>query len=166
MVLGMSLATFTQVHVVISLIGIVSGLIVVFGMLSGKQLDGWTALFLVTTVLTNVTGFFFPFEHLKPSYIVATISLLVLAIAIVARYPQNLAGGWRRTYVITAVIALYFNVFVLVVQSFLKVPALHALAPEGKEPPFLVAQLVVMAIFIGLGVGAVKKFSNSPVRTA
>jgi hypothetical protein len=107
-----------------------------------------------------VTGFGFPFDHLLPSHKVAIISLVVLAIAMVARYAKNLAGGWRRTYVITAMIALYLNVFVLVVQSFLKVPALHALAPEGKEPPFLVAQLVVMAIFIGLGVGAAKKFRD------
>jgi len=166
MLLGMSLATFTQVHVAISLIGIVSGLIVVFGMLNGKLLHAWNGLFLLTTVLTNVTGFFFPFEGLKPSYIVGTISLLLLGTAIVARYAQNLAGGWHRTYVICAVLALYLNVFVLVVQSFLKVPALHALAPEGKEPPFLVAQTIVMAIFIALGVGAAKKFRNSLVRTA
>jgi hypothetical protein len=160
MMLGMSLETFTLVHVVISLIGIGSGLIVVFGMLNGKLLHGWNGLFLLTTVLTSVSGFGFPFDHLLPSHKVGIVSLVVLAIAIVARYAKNLAGGWRRTYVITAVIALYLNVFVLVVQSFLKVPALHALAPEGKEPPFLVAQLVVMAIFIGLGVGAAKKFRN------
>jgi hypothetical protein len=160
MILGMSLETYTVVHVVISLIGIGSGLIVVFGMINGKLLYGWNGLFLLTTVLTSVTGFGFPFDHLLPSHKVAIISLVVLAIAMVARYAQHLAGGWRRTYVITAVIALYLNVFVLVVQSFLKVPALHALAPEGKEPPFLVAQLVVMAIFVGLGVGAAKKFRN------
>jgi hypothetical protein len=160
MILGMSLETYTVVHVVISLIGIGSGLIVVFGMLNGKLLHGWNGLFLLTTVLTSVTGFGFPFDHLLPSHKVAIISLVVLAIAMVARYAKNLAGGWRRTYVITAMIALYLNVFVLVVQSFLKVPALHALAPEGKELPFLVAQLVVMAIFIGLGVGAAKKFRD------
>jgi hypothetical protein len=160
MMLGMSLQTYTLVHVVISLIGIGSGLIVVFGMLGGKLVHGWNGLFLLTTVLTNATGFGFPFDHLLPSHVVAIISLIVLAIAIVARYVQQLAGGWRRTYTITAVIALYLNCFVLVVQSFLKVPALHALAPEGKEPPFLVAQLIVMAIFIGLGVGAAKKFHN------
>ncbi len=160
MILGMSQETYTVVHVVISLIGIGSGLIVVFGMLNGKLLHGWNGLFLLTTVLTSVTGFGFPFDHLLPSHKVAIISLVVLAIAMVARYAKNLAGGWRRTYVITAMIALYLNVFVLVVQSFLKVPALHVLAPEGKEPPFLVAQLVVMAIFIGLGVGAAKKFRN------
>ena len=166
MVLGMSLATFTQLHVAISFIGIVSGLIVVFGMISRKRLDGWTSLFLATTVLTSATGFLFPFQHLLPSHIVAIISLVVLAIAIVAYYPRRLEGIWRRTYVISAVLALYLNVFVLVVQSFLKVPALHALAPNGSEPPFLIAQLIVMAIFIGLGISAAKKFPNSLVRSA
>jgi hypothetical protein len=160
MVLGMSLRTYTQIHVAISLIGIGSGLIVVFGMLGGKLLRGWNALFLLTTILTSVTGFGFPVEHLLPSHIVGIISLVVLAIALVALYVFHLAGGWHRTYAICAVVALYFNVFVLVVQSFLKVPALHALAPEGKEPPFLVAQLIVMAILIGLGVGAAKKYRN------
>jgi hypothetical protein len=160
MVLGMSLRTYTQIHVAISLIGIGSGLIVVFGMLGGKLLRGWNALFLLTTILTSVTGFGFPVEHLLPSHIVGIISLVVLAIALVALYVFHLAGGWHRTYAICAVVALYFNVFVLVVQSFLKVPALHALAPEGKEPPFLVAQLIVMAILIGLGVGAAQKYRN------
>ena len=160
MVLGMSLRTYTQIHVAISLIGIGSGLIVVFGMFGGKLLRGWNALFLLTTILTSVTGFGFPVEHLLPSHIVGIISLVVLAIALVALYVFHLAGGWHRTYAICAVVALYFNVFVLVVQSFLKVPALHALAPEGKEPPFLVAQLIVMAILIGLGVGAAKKYRN------
>lgn len=158
--LGMSLETFTLVHVIISLIGIGSGLIVVFGMLNGKLLHGWNGLFLLTTVLTSVTGFGFPFDHLLPSHKVAIISLVVLAIAIVARYVQHLVGGWRRGYAICAVIALYLNVFVLVVQTFLKVPAAHALAPTQKEPPFLIAQLVVMVIFIGLGVGAARKFRN------
>jgi hypothetical protein len=160
MVLGMSLRTYTQIHVAISLIGIGSGLIVVFGMFGGKLLRGWNALFLLTTILTSVTGFGFPVEHLLPSHIVGIISLVVLAIALVALYVFHLAGGWHRTYAICAVVALYFNVFVLVVQRFLKVPALHALAPEGKEPPFLVAQLIVMAILIGLGVGAAKKYRN------
>lgn len=160
MILGMSLETYTQVHVVISLIGIGSGLIVVFGMLNGKLLHGWNGLFLLTTVLTSVTGFGFPFEHLLPSHKIGIISLVVLAISIVARYVQHLAGSWRRIYVISAMIALYLNTFVLVFQGFLKVPALHALAPTQSEPPFLVAQLVVMAIFIGLGVGAAKKFRN------
>ena len=118
MIFGMT--TFTFVHVAISLVGILSGLVVVFGLLATKRLDGWTALFLVTTVLTSVTGFFFPFEGFKPSYVVGAISLVVLALAILARYRRHLAGGWRRTYVISAVIALYLNVFVLVVQLFEK----------------------------------------------
>jgi len=166
MILGMSLATYTVVHVVISLLGIGSGLVVVYGMLTGKRLDGWTALFLVTTVLTSVTGFGFHFDHLLPSHKVGIISLVMLVVAILARYPLHLAGGWRRTYVVCAVIALYLNVFVLVVQAFEKVPALNALAPTQKEPPFLVTQLAVVAIFIGLGVAAAKRFRIEPARAA
>jgi uncharacterized membrane protein SirB2 len=166
MIFGMTTETFTLVHVVISLAGIGSGLVVVFGLLAGKRLDGWTALFLVTTVATSVTGFGFPFDHLLPSHKVGIISLVVLAIAILARYVFHLAGAWRWIYVVCAVIALYLNVFVLVVQAFEKVPALQALAPTQKEPPFLVAQLVVLAIFIALGIFAVKRFHNQAVRTA
>ncbi len=158
MMLGMSLSTFTAVHVIISLIGIVSGLIVLLGMLSAKRLNGMTALFLLTTVLTSVTGFGFPFTHLLPSHKVAIISLVVLAIAILARYSFHMAGQWRWIYVVTALIALYLNVFVLVVQSFEKAPALRALAPTQSEPPFLVAQLVVLALFIVLTIFAVRKF--------
>jgi len=160
MIFGMTTLTF--VHVVISLMGILSGLVVSFGLLAGKRLDGWTAIFLTTTVATSVTGFFFPFEGFKPSYVVGAISLVVLALAIVARYRRHLAGGWRRTYVISAVVALYFNVFVLVVQLFEKVPSLHALAPKGSEPPFVVTQVVVMALFVALGVAAVKGFREQP----
>src|SRR5260370_8875735 len=133
MIFGMT--TFTLVHVAINLVGILSGLVVVFGLLAAKRLDGWTALFLVTTVLTSVTGFFFPFEGFKPSYVVGAISLVVLAIAILARYRRQLAGGWRRTYVISAVIALYLNVFFLVFQLFVKVPALKQLAPPHSAHP-------------------------------
>lgn len=158
MMLGMSLATFTLVHVIISLVGIVSGLIVLFGMLSAKRLDAWTALFLLTTVLTSVTGFGFPFTHLLPSHKVGIISLVVLAIAILARYSFHMVGKWRWIYVVTAMIALYLNVFVLVVQSFEKVPALRAMAPTQSEPPFLAAQLVVLAIFVVLTIFTVKKF--------
>ncbi len=161
MILGMSLSTFTLVHVVISLIGIGSGLVVLFGMLSGKRLDGWTALFLLTTALTSVSGFFFPFTHLLPSHKVGIISMVMLAVAVLARYALHLAGVWRSIYVVTAAIALYLNVFVLVAQAFMKVPALHALAPTGSEPPFLVAQVVVMVIFIVLTVFAVKKFRTA-----
>src|SRR5229473_2785090 len=162
MIFGMT--TFTFVHVAISLVGILSGLVVVFGLLATKRLDGWTALFLVTTVLTSVTGFFFPFEGFKPSYVVGAISLVVLAIAILARYRRHLAGGWRRTYVISAVIALYLNVFVLVVQLFEKVPALKAMAPTQSEPPLVATQVVVMAIFVGIGYAAAKRFREQTVQ--
>jgi hypothetical protein len=129
MVLGMSLSTCTLLHVIISLAGIGSGFIVLFGLLNGNRLDGWSAIFLTTTVLTNATGFLFPFEGLKPSYIVGAISLVFLAVAIWARYGRNLAGSWRGTYVVTAAIGLYLNCFVAVIQAFVKIPALHALAP-------------------------------------
>jgi len=162
MILGMSTATYTLLHVVISLVGIVSGLIVMFGFLAAKRMDGLTAIFLITTVLTSVTGFGFPFTHLLPSHKVALISLLVLAVAIAARYLFHLAGVWLKTYVVTASIALYLNVFVLVVQLFEKVPALKALAPTQKEPPFLIAQLVVMALFILLTVLSAIKFQPEP----
>jgi hypothetical protein len=158
MVLGMSLQTFTFVHVFISLLGIGSGFIVMFGLLGGKRMDGWTAIFLVTTVLTSVTGFLFPVEHLLPSHIVGILSLIVLALAIVARYTLHMKGAWRTTYVIGAVVALYFNCFVAVVQSFAKISALKALASTQKEPPFLVAQLLVLAIFVALGIVAAKRF--------
>ncbi len=158
MILGMTLSTFTLVHVLLSLAGIGSGLIVLFGMLAGRRLDGWTALFLITTVLTSVTGFLFQVEHILPSHIVGIISLVVLAVAILARYPLHLARAWRWIYVVTAVLALYLNSFVAVVQSFMKIYALHELAPTQKEPPFLVAQVAVMAIYIVLGFFAVRKF--------
>ena len=158
MTLGMTLQTFTVVHTALSLIGIVSGLVVVMALLGGKQRGKWTALFLLTTVLTSVTGFLFPFDHLLPSHKVGMISLVALAIAILARYPMHLAGGWRPTYVLSAVLSLYLNVFVLVVQLFLKVPSLRALAPTQQEPPFFVAQLIVLALFIWLAIAAVKGF--------
>jgi hypothetical protein len=166
MILGMTTSTFTLIHVLISLAGIGSGLVVVYGMLAGNRLERWTKIFLATTVLTSVTGFFFPVEHLLPSHVVGVISLVVLTVAIVARYSLHLAGAWRWIYVVCAVLALYLNSFVGVVQSFLKVPALKALAPTQKEPPFLIAQLAVMAIFIVLGILAVKKFRIGRVATA
>jgi hypothetical protein len=158
MILGMSTGTYTLLHVLISLVGIGSGLVVMFGFLTGKRFDGWTVLFLIATILTSVTGFGFPVDHLLPSHVIAVLSLLILAVAILARYVFHLSGAWRSTYVVAAAIALYLNVFVLVVQTFMKVPAVHALAPTQKEPPFLIAQIVVMLIFIGLTVLAVKKF--------
>jgi hypothetical protein len=129
-----------------------------FGFLTGQGFDGWTALFLMTTVLTSITGFGFPVDHLLPSHVAAILSLVMLAVAILARYVSHLSGAWRSTNVVTAAIALYLNVFVLIVQTFMKVPAVHALAPTLKEPPFLIAQVIVMLIFIGFTVLAVKKF--------
>ena len=166
MILGLSTSTFTLLHVLISLAGIGSGLIVMYGFLTGKRLDGWTAIFLTTTVLTSVTGFLFPFEHLLPSHKVGILSLVILVIAIAARYVFHLAGPWRRIYVIGSALALYFNVFVAVIQAFLKVPALKAMAPTQKEPPFLVAQLVVLLVFVGLTILAAKRFRVEPVRAA
>jgi hypothetical protein len=158
MILGVTTATFTLVHVLISLAGIGSGLIVVYGLLSGKRLDGWTATFLVTTILTSVTGFLFPVEHILPSHIIGVISLVVLAVALLARYGRRMQHSWRSIYVVCAIIALYLNVFVAVFQSFLKIPPVHALAPTQKEPPFLFTQLAAMAIFVIVGIFAVKRF--------
>lgn len=166
MILGMSTETFTLLHVVISLVGIGSGLIVMFGLLTAKRLDGWTATFLITTVLTSVTGFGFPFEHLLPSHIIGIISLVILAIAILARYLFHLAGAWRWIYVVGAATALYLNFFVLVVQAFRRVPPLKALAPTQTEPPFFIAQLVVLLVYFGLTILAVKRFHNEPARAA
>jgi hypothetical protein len=156
MILGMT--PFTLFHVLISLVGILSGLVVLYGMLQSRRLPGWTALFLITTVATSVTGFFFPFVRFLPSHGVGVLSLIVLAFVVPALYRFHLAGRWRAIYVIGAVLALYLNVFVLVVQLFAKVPALHALAPTQKEPPFAITQGVVLLLFIVLGILAVKRF--------
>ena len=154
----MILTILTVFHVVLSLVGIGSGFVVVFGLLVSRRLDGWTTLFLSTTVLTSFTGFFFPVHHFLPSHGVGIVSLVVLAIAIHALYRHRLAGGWARTYVITSVIALYLNVFVLLVQLFRKVPALKAIAPTQSEPPFQLAQLAALLLFVGLGIRASMKF--------
>jgi len=154
------MTTFTVVHVAISLVGIVSGFVVAVGLLRSKILDRWTALFLVTTVATSVTGFFFPFHGVTPGDVVGVISLVALAVAVLALYGRHLAGAWRRAYVISAVVALYFNVFVLIVQLFEKVPALEALAPKQSEPPFVVTQVLVMALFVVLGVAAARRFRS------
>ena len=130
MVLGMSLATFTMVHVIISLIGIVSGIIVMFGMLGSNRMPGLTAIFLLSTILTSATGFGFPFTQLLPSHMIGILSLVLLAIACIALYAMRLAGPWRWIYVVTALASLYLNVFVAVIQAFLKIPVLHALAPS------------------------------------
>ena len=161
----MILTIYTLIHVIISLVGIFSGFVVLFGLLAGKRLDGWTALFLTTTVLTSLTGFFFPFHHLMPSHVVGILSLVTLAVAIYARYARHLAVVWRKTYVITAMVALYLNVFVLIVQLFMKIPALKALAPTQTEPPFKLTQLAVLALFIVLTIAAAIRFRNKPAYT-
>lgn len=158
MILGMSIATFTLLHVVISLVGIGSGLVVMYGFLASSRLDRWTILFLVSTIATSVTGFLFPIEHLTPGIVIGILSLVLLAVAIGARYGLQMKGAWRATYVVTAALALYFNVFVLVVQSFEKVPALKALAPTHQAPPFAVAQLIVLAVFVTLTALGLKRF--------
>jgi len=161
MVLGMSLPAFTLIHLLISVAGIASGLVVMYGFLSNKRLDGWTAVFLTTTALTSLTGFLFPFKGVTPAINLGIMSLVVLAITIVTRYPLHLA--WRKTYVITACAALYFNVFVLVVQSFEKVPQLKAIAPTQKAPPFAIAQIAVLVLFVVLTAFAVKRFCTEPM---
>ncbi len=153
------LPPFTLIHTLISLVGIATGLVVMFlGLLAGVHLPRWTAWFLGTTVLTSVTGFFLPASHFMPSHAVGLLSLLILGGALFALYVQKLAGKWRRVYVVTAVIALYLNVFVLVAQLFAKVPALKELAPTQTEAPFKVAQGVVLILFIILGALCVKRF--------
>jgi hypothetical protein len=152
------LPTFTLIHVVISVFGIIAGLIVVGGLMAGARLDGWTAFFLATTVLTSVTGFGFPFTKVAPPHVVGALSLVVLAVCLAARYWKQLAGGWRATYVVTAVAALYLNVFVLVVQLFVKTPPLAQLAPTQQEAPFAMTQAIVLALFIWLGWAALQGF--------
>jgi hypothetical protein len=161
MILGMT--TYVFIHVVLSLIGIGAGLIVAFGMMISKRLSGWTALFLLTTVLTSITGFFLPADHIKPSHIVGVVSLIVLAVALYALYGRNLLGAWRPLYAATAVLALYLNVFVLIAQVFLKVQALKDLAPSGSEPPFLLAQGAALVVFIVVGLVSIIRFQPDAI---
>ena len=158
MILGMSVAAFTVLHVIISLIGIVSGIVVLVAMLGGKAPAGWTAVFLATTVLTSATGFLFPSSGFTPAQGVGILSLVLLAIALFALYGGHLAGAWRWIYVLTAIPSLYLNCFVLVAQSFQKIAFLNALAPTQSEPPFQIAQLVVLVIFVVATIVAFRKF--------
>jgi hypothetical protein len=151
---------FTLFHVALSLVGIAAGLAVLRGLLVSKRLEGWTALFLTTTIATSVTGFLFPFRGFTPAIGVGIVSMVVLAVACYARYGMKMAGVWRLAYVLTAVIALYLNVFVLVVQAFLKIPALKALAPQQNEPPFAIAQGVVFVLFFVAGLRAAARFRD------
>jgi len=151
-------STFTQIHVVLSLIGIVAGLVALFGMFRNKSLNGWTLIFIVTTVATTLTGFLFPFKGFTPAIGTGIVSSVVLAVTVLARYAFNMIGAWRWIYVVTAVVSLYLNCFVLVVQGFLKVPALRALAPQGNEPAFALTQGLVLVLFVIAGFIAVRRF--------
>src|SRR5881392_4506695 len=162
----MILQIYTIIHTLISLVAIVTGIVVVFGMLAGNRLDGWTKWFLITAVLTTATGFFFPFHGFTPAIGLGIISLPFLALTIFARCSKHLAGAWRWIYAIGAVICLYFNLFVLLVQLFEKVPALHAMAPTQTEPPFKLTQLVVLALFVVLTIIAAIRFRPEQVPTA
>jgi hypothetical protein len=160
MILGMPVETFTLIHVAISLLGIAAGFVVAYGILVNKRLDAMTAFFLATTALANVTGFLFPNEHVTPGIVIGIISMVALTIAVAARYPFHLAGGWRGTYVISAMVALYLNCFVAVAQSFMKIPALHAMAPHGNEPPFAIAQGLLLVVFVALTIFCLRKFRD------
>jgi hypothetical protein len=167
MILGMSLSTVVLVHVIISLVGIAAGFIVMFGMLGSNRMPSLTAIFLLLTILTSATGFLIPplvTEKLLPSHMIGVLSLILLAIACYALYGQKLSGSWRWIYVVTALLAQYFNVFVVVIQSFLKIGPLHALAPSvpPSEPPFAVAQGIVLVFFIIFIVGAIRRFHPAP----
>lgn len=156
----MGLAIFTLIHVLISLAGIVTGFVVVGEWLAGKHPPGWTKWFLITTVATSVTGFFFPFRGFTPPYAFGILSLLVLAVAIYALSARRLARGWRMTYVISATAALYLNFFVLIAQLFLRSPALHQLAPTGTEPAFGITQGILLIAFVALGRAALRTFPS------
>jgi hypothetical protein len=167
MILGMSLSTFVTAHVIISLIGIVAGIIVMFGLLGSSRMPGLTAIFLLFTILTSATGFLIPpllTETLLPSHMIGILSLVLLAIACIALYGMELSGAWRWIYVVTAMLSLYLNVFVLIIQSFLKVPALHALAPSvpPSEPPFAIVQGIVLLFFVIVIIGAVRRYRPMP----
>jgi len=158
MIIGLSTATFTLIHVIISLIGIAAGLIVFAGLLRSEPRPGWTAIFLIFTILTSATGFLFPIHGPTPALIVGVISLAVLAITLLALYVFHMMHAWRWIYVVTALLALWFNCFVLVVQSFQKIAFLNALAPTQSEPPFLIAQSFLLLAFVIFGFLAVRRF--------
>jgi hypothetical protein len=159
----LDIVTLTLTHVALSLLGLGAGLVVVGGLISGVRLDGWIGVFLVTTVLTNITGFGFPTVTLLPSHYVAILSLLILPVAIAARYLKHLAGPWRNVFVVTVVLALYFNVFVLIAQLFRRVPGLIAAAPTPQSPIFLATEFLALILFLWVGTAALKGFREKPV---
>ena len=158
MVLGLSLHTFTIIHVAISLMAIASGIVILIGMFGSRQMPGWTAFFLLTTILTSVTGFLFPIHGFTPALGTGVVSMVLLALALYGLYGKHLVGAWRWVYVACAIGAFYLNVLVLIVQSFQKVPVLHSLAPTQSEPPFLVAQGLALVGFLVLGGVAAVRF--------
>jgi hypothetical protein len=162
----MDITTLTLVHTVISIVAIAAGLVVVGGLIAGVRIDGWTGIFLATTALTSITGFFFPFNRLLASHQVGIISLVILPVVIAARYWRHLRGGWRGTYVVGTVLVLYLNFFILLVQLFRRIPALIVAAPEQTEPPFVLTQLLVLGLFAWLGLAAFRRFRPEVVVTA
>jgi hypothetical protein len=162
----MDITTVTLFHTVISIVAIAAGLVVVGGLIAGVRIDGWTGIFLVTTAVTSITGFFLPFTHLLASHWIGIISLLILPFVIAARYWKQLRGGWRGIYVVGTVLVLYLNFFVLLVQLFRRIPALIVSAPKQTEPPFVLTQLLVLALFAWLGVAAFRRFRPQAVVTA
>jgi hypothetical protein len=164
--LSFGLKLFTGFHVILSLIGILSGFLVAFGLLTSRRLEGWTAVFLSSTLLTSVTGFFFPFHGITPGLVIGVVSLILLALAILGRNSRNLEGGWRKTYAITSMIAPYLNFFIFIVQLFEKVPALKAIAPTQSEAPFKIAQLAALVLFIVLTVLSAIRFHGERLTNA
>ena len=160
----MILQIYTIIHTLISLVALFAGFVVLFGLLTGNRIDSWTNWFLISAVATTVTGFFFPFHGITPAIKLGIISSVVLVITIYARYAKHLTGAWRWIYVVGASLALYFNVFVAIVQSFEKIPALKAIAPTQSEPPFKLTQLVALALFVLLTLVAVIRFRPEPIR--
>jgi len=158
MILGMSTQVFTFLHVILSLAGIAAGLIAILGFAGNRLSPGLTAFFLVTTALTSITGFLFPFHGVTPGIVLGVLSMIVLLLAAIALYGGKLDGGWRGTYVINTTLALYFNVFVLFAQLFAKVPALKAIAPTQSSPAFGVTQLGVLVVFIVLAIRSFRGF--------
>jgi hypothetical protein len=162
----MDIITITLGHTVISIVAIAAGLVVVGGLIAGVRIDGWTGIFLVTSALTSITGFFFPFTRLLASHWIGVISLVILPFVIAARYWKHLRGGWRGTYVVGTVLVLYLNFFILLVQLFRRIPALLVAAPKQTEPPFVLTQLLVLALFAWLGFAAFRRFRPQVVVTA
>jgi hypothetical protein len=166
MVIGLSLEAFTNLHVIISLIGLVTGVVVLYGLLNGRLMGAATAGFLATTIATSATGFLFPVTKVTPAHIVGAISLTILALAVAAVYRYRLAGAWRWIFVVTAIASLYLNAFVAVVQAFLKLAPLKALAPTGSEFPFVIAQGVTLLAFLAAGYFAVVRFKPAAAANA